>query len=82
MNSWAKLAIAGGMTALVAACSGPEAETARQEAAQPHYEIGLGALANNNLSKAISELRIAAQEDPANPRNHYALGNAYLATGR
>jgi tetratricopeptide (TPR) repeat protein len=82
MNLWAKLAIVGGMMALVAACSGPEAETARQESAQPHYDIGLGALADNNLSKAISELRIAAQEDPANPRNHHALGNAYLRNGQ
>ena len=60
------------------ACSGPESEVARQEAARTHYDIGLGALAENNLQKAITELQMAVKEDPRNPRNHYALGNAYL----
>jgi superkiller protein 3 len=73
-----KGAVLGAIAALVVACAGPEAEIARQESAQAHYEIGIGALAENNLSKAIGELQIAVQEDPRNARHHHALGNAYL----
>lgn len=68
---WAALA------ALVG-CVGPEAEQARQETAQVHYDVGVGALAENNLSKAIGELQIAVRDDPQNARNHHALGSAYL----
>jgi len=60
------------------ACAGPESEVARQESARTHYDVGLGALADNNLTKAISELQLAVKDDPRNARNYYALGNAYL----
>ena len=72
------LVIGLAMTVL-AACGGPEAERARQDSALMHYDIGVGALADNNFSKAISELEIAVQEDPQNARGYHALGSAYLA---
>jgi Tfp pilus assembly protein PilF len=78
MKPWERLAMLGIMITAFAACAGPEAELARQDSAQAHYDIGLGALAENNLSKAISELQIAVQEDPSNARYHHGLGNAYL----
>ena len=78
MTPWIRLAVLGLLVGAATACAGPEAEVALQESAQTHYDVGLGALAENNLAKAISELQIAAKEDPRNPRNHYALGNAYL----
>jgi type IV pilus assembly protein PilF len=78
MTPWTRLAVLGLLVGAVTACAGPESEVARQEAARPHHDIGLGALAENNLPKAISELQMAVKEDPRDPRNHYALGNAYL----
>lgn len=68
----------GLVMAILAACAGPEAEVARQDSAQLHFDIGLGALAENNLRKAISEFQLAVQADPRTARHHYALGNAYL----
>lgn len=62
----------------LAACAGPEAEQARQESARVHYEIGIGALAENNLNTAMSELQTVVQEDPQNARGYHALGIAYL----
>ena len=78
MTPWARMAMAGVILAALAACTGPEAELAREQSAQSHYDIGLGALAENNLSKAINEFRIAVEENPRNARNHHALGNALL----
>jgi len=78
MTPWTRLVGLGLLVGVVAACAGPEAEIARQESARTHYDIGLGALAEDNLPKAISELQLAVKEDPRTPRNHYALGNAYL----
>ena len=63
---------------LLAACAGPQAEVEKQEAAQTAYDIGLGALAEGNMPKAISELRKAVENAPQNARYHHALGNAYL----
>ncbi len=68
----------GLLLAAVAACTGPEAERDKQGSGQLHYDIGVGSLAENNLSKAIDELRAAVQADPRNARYDYALGNAYL----
>jgi Tfp pilus assembly protein PilF len=78
MTAFARVGVLGAVVVLLAACAGPEAEIAREESAQSHYDIGLGALAENNLPKAISELRLAVQENPRLARHHYALGNAYL----
>lgn len=78
MRPWTRLIGVGLLVGAVAACAGPEAERAQQASAQSHLDIGLGALAENNLPKAISEFQIAAKEDPRNPRIHHALGNAYL----
>ena len=78
MTPWARMAMAGVILAALAACAGPEAELVREQSAQSHYDIGLGALAENNLSKAINEFRIAVEENPRNARNHHALGNALL----
>jgi Tfp pilus assembly protein PilF len=61
----------------VGPCGGPEAELARKESAQTRYDIGLGALADGNMAKAIAEFREAVELDPQNSRNHHALGNAY-----
>src|SRR5512139_3193709 len=63
---------------LLAACAGPHSELERQDAAQTAYDIGLGALVDDNLPKAISELRKAVELAPQNARYHHALGNAYL----
>jgi Tfp pilus assembly protein PilF len=78
MTALARLGALGAVVVLLAACTGPEAEVARTESAQAHYDIGLGALAENNLPKAISELQLAVQENPRLARHHHALGNAYL----
>lgn len=78
MTPWTRLVGLGLLVGVLTACAGPESERAQRASAQSHYDIGLGALADNNLPKAISELQLAVQEDPKNPRNHYALGNAYL----
>jgi len=78
MRPWTRLAVFGLVVGILTACAGPESQLAREESARTHYDIGLGALADNNLAKAISELQIAVKEDPGNPRHHYALGNAYL----
>lgn len=77
-----RLATLAVLVGLLGACAGPEAELARQESAQTHYDIGLGALADNNLKKAISELQVAAREAPGVARHHHALGNAYLRNGQ
>ena len=78
MTPWTRLVGLGLLVGALTACTGPEAEVARQESARTHYDIGLGALAEDNLAKAISELQLAVKEDPQNPRNHYALGDEYL----
>ena len=65
-------------TILVGACAAQMSESEKQEASQPHYDIGLGALAENNMSKAIAELKEAVEISPKNPRYRHALGNAYL----
>lgn len=78
MTALARVGALGAVVVLLAACAGPEAELAREDSAQAHYDIGLGALAENNLPKALSELRLAVQENPRLARYHYALGNAYL----
>jgi Tfp pilus assembly protein PilF len=65
-------------TILVGACAAQMSESEKQEASQPHYDIGLGALAENNTSKAIAELKEAVVISPNNPRYQHALGNAYL----
>lgn len=78
MTPWIRMAILALAAGALTACATPEADLARQESAQTHYTIGLGALADGNLKKAISELQIATQEDPRNARHHHALGNAYL----
>jgi len=78
MTALARVGALGAVVVLLAACAGPEAELAREDSAQAHYDIGLGALAENNLPKALSELRVAVQENPRLARYHYALGNAYL----
>jgi type IV pilus biogenesis/stability protein PilW len=66
---------------LLAACAGPQSEVEKQEAAQTAYDIGLGALAEGNMPKAIAELRKAVESSPNNARYHHALGNAYLRGG-
>jgi type IV pilus biogenesis/stability protein PilW len=63
---------------LLAACAGPQSEVEKEQAAQTAYDIGLGALAEGNMPKAISELRKAVDSAPQNARYHHALGNAYL----
>jgi Tfp pilus assembly protein PilF len=71
--------LALGMTlALLVACAGPQAEVAKQEAAQTAYDIGLGALAEGNTAKAISELSKAVENEPTSARYYHALGNAHL----
>lgn len=82
MTALARVGAVGAVVMLLAACAGPEAEIAREESAQSHYDIGLGALAENNLPKAINELRVAVQENPRLARHHHALGNAYLRNGQ
>ena len=82
MRLWARMAMAGLILAALAACTGPEAELAREQSAQSHYDIGLGALAENNLNKAINEFRIAVQENPRVARNHHALGYAHFQNGQ
>lgn len=71
------LAIVVAVSAL-AGCGGPEAERAREESALAHYDIGLGALAENNIPKAIGEFEAAVAEDPRSARGYHALGGAYL----
>ena len=79
MTPWTRLAALGLLlVGVLTACAGQEAERVRQESARTHYDIGLGALAENNLKKAIGELQTAVSEDPGNARMQYALGNAYL----
>jgi type IV pilus assembly protein PilF len=78
MTPWMRLVVLGSLVGALAACSGPEAELAQQASARTHYDIGLGALAEHKIAKAISELQTAVKEDPGNPRNHNALGYAYL----
>jgi Tfp pilus assembly protein PilF len=53
-----------------------------EDAAQAHYDIGVGALHANDLPRAIGELETAVGQAPRNPRFHYALGNAYLRSRR
>ncbi len=55
---------------------------AREESAQSHYDIGVGAMAGNDLPRAIGELQLAVTDAPRTPRYHYALGNAYLMDGQ
>jgi type IV pilus assembly protein PilF len=78
MTRWTRVVVLGLLVGAWTACAGPESEVAREESARTHYDIGLGALAENKLPKAISELQMAVRDDPSNPSNHYALGNAYL----
>lgn len=78
MRAWIRLVTLVGILASLVACTGPEAEVAQQDRAQGHYDIGLGALAENNFSKAISEFKLAVEENPRNARHHHGLGNAYL----
>jgi type IV pilus biogenesis/stability protein PilW len=78
MTPWIRMAILGLAAGALTACATPEAELAKQESAQTHYTVGIGALADGNLRKAISELQTAVEEDPRNARHHHALGNAYL----
>jgi len=70
------------LPALLSACGGPEAELARQESAQTHYDIGLGALTEGKNPKAISEFQEAVSLDPQNARFRHALGNVYLREGK
>lgn len=70
----------GAVLAVLAACAGPQAEREKEDAAQVAYDIGLGALAEGNMTKAISELGKAAEYAPSNARYQHALGNAYLRT--
>jgi Tfp pilus assembly protein PilF len=66
---------------LLAGCA--TMEVAEDEnAAQAHYDIGVGALAANDLPRAIGELETAVSQAPRNARMHYALGNAYLRARR
>ena len=46
---------------VLAACAAPMTETEKQDMAQSHYDIGLGALAENNTSRAILELKEAVE---------------------
>ncbi len=78
MTPWTRLAVLVILVTAVVACAGPQVEVARKQSAQSHYDIGLGALAENNTTKAISEFRIAVDEDPGNARFYHGLGNAYL----
>lgn len=73
--------VLGAALAFLAACAGPQAEVEKQETAQAAYDIGLGALVEGNLPKAIGELQRAVENAPQNPRYHHALGNAYLRAG-
>jgi type IV pilus biogenesis/stability protein PilW len=74
--------VLGLLVGALTACAGPEADLAKQASARSHYDIGLGALAENNIPKAIGEFQIAVKEDPSNPRSHNALGYAYLQSGQ
>jgi Tfp pilus assembly protein PilF len=65
-----------GVTVLAGCASMDPAQ--REESAQGHYDIGVGALATNELPRAVAELEAAVREAPQNARYHYALGNAYL----
>jgi hypothetical protein len=53
MNGRIKLLILGGMLGALAACATPESQRAELDAAQGHYDVGVGALAENNVGKAI-----------------------------
>ncbi|HSB81269.1 MAG TPA: tetratricopeptide repeat protein [Candidatus Methylomirabilis sp.] len=78
MGGRVRTVVIGVAMCVLAACAGPEAEQARQESARVHYDIGIGALAENNTTKAISELQTSVQEDPQNARGFHALGVAYF----
>jgi Tfp pilus assembly protein PilF len=67
MTPWIRMAILGLAAGALTACATPEGDLAQRESAQTHYTIGIGALADGNLKKAISDLQIAVQEDPRNP---------------
>jgi len=78
MKREAGMLVLGAALSFLAACAGPQAEIEKQEAAQTAYDIGLGAIVENNMPKAISELKKAVENAPQNARYHHALGNAYL----
>jgi Tfp pilus assembly protein PilF len=78
MGGRVRAIVLGMAVGTLVACAGPEAEQAREESARLHYDIALGAMAENNLNKAISEFQIAVQEDPQNAPGYHALGSAYL----
>ncbi len=78
MNERVRLLILGVAVGALAACATPESKRAELDAAQTHYDVGVGALAENNLAKATRELQLASEGDPQNARFHHALGVAYL----
>jgi Tfp pilus assembly protein PilF len=78
MNRQAMRGLLGLMLGLLAACAGPQSEVEKQEQAQAAYDIGLGALAEGNMAKAVSELQKAVEQEPRNARYWHALGNARL----
>jgi Tfp pilus assembly protein PilF len=78
MGVCGRLLILGAILLSVVACASMRSDSERQDSGQGNYAIGLGALMENNLAKAILSLREAVVDEPDNPRYHHALGNAYL----
>ncbi len=79
MNRCMTWLILGVMVGALSACATtPESQRAELDAAQRHYDVGVGALAENDVTKAVRELQLAVEGDPQNARNHHALGVAYL----
>jgi len=82
MSVWRRLAIAAVILLGLGACAGPEAQRQREDAAQNQYDIGIGALAEGKLPKAVESFEASIRDDPPNARYHYALGNALLRMGK
>jgi len=82
MSLWRTLTVAAVMLVGLGACAGPEAQREREDAALSQYDIGIGALAEGKLPKAVASFEGAIRDDPSNARYHYALGNALLRMGK
>ena len=78
MSVWRTLTVATVILLSLNACAGPEAQRQREDSAQSQFDIGIGALAEDKLPKAVASFEGAIRDDPSNARYHYALGNALL----
>jgi tetratricopeptide (TPR) repeat protein len=82
MSVWRALTVAAVILMSLSACAGPEAQRQKEDAAQSQYDIGVGALAEGKLPKAVASFEQAVRDDPPNARYHYALGNALIRMGK